>query len=160
MRTVRRKHHTRKGITMLKFTKAQAIDEITYRAIPKPRPARDFVAGDASQASGAELRTKAGEAKPARKAPKAARKAPAVKAPKAPKVLTPAEQVSRLVGKAAQAKAAAEDGPGFVKRVIAERKALLSAGDLAEQAHAALTMLAAYGDLDAIAALELAGLAG
>ncbi len=138
---------------MSKFTKAQAIDEITWRAIPKPRPARDFEGGLAEKASGAELRAKAGQ-------PKAARKAPAVKAPKAPKVLTLEEQVSRLVGRAAKAHAKAitpEGETGFVKNQINARTALLSAGDLYAQTQAATQLLAAYGDAEAIAALAEIG---
>ena len=56
-------------MSTLKFTKAQAIDEITYRRIPKPRPPRDFVPGDAFYASAKQLAAKAGPRASATPAP-------------------------------------------------------------------------------------------
>lgn len=135
-----------------KFTKAQAIDEITYRAIPRPRPPRDFDPGAARTASGAELKARAGE-------PKTTRKAPAKNTPKAPAVKpepTVEQQVSKLITRAAQAQAGTVEGPGFVKRVINARKALLSAGDLAAQALAATEALASLGDAECAAVLAAA----
>lgn len=131
---------------MSKFTKSQAIDEITYRAIPKPRPPRDFNPGAAKDASGAELRAKAGQVK-------TTRKAPATKAPATKPEPTVEQLVSKLITRAAQAQAAAVEGPGFVKRQINARKVLLGAGDLAAQALAAHEALASLGDAESQALL-------
>ncbi len=73
----------------MSITITQAVNELTYRALPRPRPARDFDAGEAFQASRDQLKAIAAKSK--------AKKSPAAKQTAMAKKVSQAIKAQRVV---------------------------------------------------------------